>query len=163
MKRGESGNTVVHVRMRRLGELVWVEAMCAGIHKLGGSWCGWWLGRWNHGCKVLVLDWKGRMDTVMHVRIHRLWELVWVVAMHVDQGSWCWWWLNGCLVSGLCTVSWQIKDSGDVDQAVDGTCKQWPPGPMFMPTQLCLLPRRNGAWNRGVMVNREAQQPLFHV
>jgi len=98
----------------------------------------------------------GSGDTVMHVRIHRLWELVWVVAMCINQGSWCWWWLNGCSVSGLCTVSWQIKDSGDVDQAADGTCKQWPPGPMFMPTQLCLLPCCDRACNRGVMANREA-------
>ena len=37
-KGGEGGDTVMHVRIHRLGELVWVVAMCVGQ----GSWCGWW-------------------------------------------------------------------------------------------------------------------------
>ena len=53
-------------------------------------------------------------------------------------------------------MSWQIEDGGDGDQAVDGTCKQWPPGPTFTPTWLCVLPHCDGAQNRGVVVNGRA-------
>jgi len=79
---------------------------------------------------------------VMHVRIHRLGELVWVVVVCVSQGCWCWWWLNGCLVSGPCAESWQIEDDGDGDQAADGAHKRWPPRPMS--TQPLLLPLMEG-------------------
>ena len=42
---------------------------------------------------------------------------------------------------------------------MDGAHKQWLLGPVFMPTELCLLPCCDGAWNKGggrVIVNREA-------
>ena len=58
--------------------------------------------------------------------------------------------VHGCSVdSGPCTVSWQIKDGGDGDQAADGTYKQWPPGPTFTPTQLHVLPHCDEAQNGG--------------
>ena len=50
------------------------------------------------------------------------------------------------------------------DRAADGAHKPRLLEPMFMPTQLRLLPRCDGARNGGaVMVNREARQPLFRL
>ena len=86
----------------------------------------------------------------MHVGI---WKLVWAVATR----SSCLVFIHGLSVdSGPCTVSWWIEDGGDRDRAVDGTRKRWPPGPTFTPTRLRVLPRCDGAQNRGVVVNGRA-------
>ena len=48
--------------------------------------------------------------------------------------------------TGTGTVSWRVEDGGDEDRAADGTHKQQPLGPVFMPTQLrtAMVP---GGWN----------------
>jgi len=115
---------VVHVGIRRLGELVWVAA------------------------EVLVLDWKGRREWGYSYACRNM-QVMGAGVGGGGQGSWCWWWLKWCSVSGPCAVSWQIEDGGDMNRAVDGARKQQPPGPTFMPTQPHLLPHCNGARNRG--------------
>ena len=101
--------------------------------------------------EVLVLDWKGRREWGYSYACQNMQ----VMGAGVGGGPACW---SGELVLVLAKMvlgqwamrlSWQIKDSGDMNQAADGARKRWPPGPMFTPTQPCLLPRCNGAQNRG--------------
>ena len=85
---------------------------------------------------------------------------MWAVATR----SSCLVFVHGRLVdSRPCTVSWRIEDGRDGDRAADGARKRRPPGPTFMPTRPRVLPRCNGAQNRGVVVNGRAQWLLFHV
>ena len=56
------------------------------------------------------------------------------------------------------------EDGGDEERAADGAHKRQLLGPVFTPTQLRLLPRYDGARNRGGgMANREVRRPLFHL
>ena len=113
--------------------------------------------------EVFVLDWKGRREWGYGYACQNMQ----VMGAGVGGGPAC---QSGELVLVLAKMvlsqwamrlSWQIEDSGDMNQAVDGARKRWPPGPTFTPTQPRLLPRCNGAWNRGSDGERRGAMTAF--
>jgi len=120
----------VRVRIHRLRRLVWVVDEVLAL-----EWRRWVYGRVCRmcGCQLRCWLWTGKggeggIQSCMSEytgagvgggRAYRSEERVLVVA------KWA--------LSQWAVCCWRIKDCGDGDRAADGTCKRWPPWPMFTP------------------------------